>query len=432
MQRNLSAAPISRSLFVSTRNMKLFLASIVVLVSTVFGQDDCAPDGSQITLAGSTTVEPIARSWAAGYVAKCPNVNVTVEGGGSSIGARRVCNRTDAGSAVDIGNMSREWNVPSEVNVTGPFKYICNQGTKTRTVTQVEVAIDGLTIVLVNGGLVAQCLRKLPGRGFTIDQLRWIYSNYTQAQLIASGWKATALNNSDGNDATHKWSELSSTCPSVEIKLASPGALSGTFTFFKETVLPNATEGEAKNRPTPLFESEDDKLLVNYVATSSEELYGDAITYFGYAYYKENGQIFYGVPIQPKAGGAYVNPNVTNVESGAYTPFSRRIYMNFWDGALTVTGSFLSYGFNPPGIARLRTVGYVPPTRAEILEGLTNVGRQPPVPTSPPVKPPTLPPVPPPGTAPTGDSSCGLLGLSLFCPFTFCGLLGKALGLCSN
>jgi ABC-type phosphate transport system substrate-binding protein len=414
--------------------MKLFSASIIVLVSTVFGQDDCAPDGSQITIAGSTTVEPIALTWAAGYIEKCPNVNVTVQGGGSSIGARRVCNRTDAGSAVDIGNMSREWVQPNEANKTAEFKYICNQGTKTRTVTQVEVAIDGLTVVLVNGGLVAQCLRKIAGKGFTLDQLRWIYSNYTRAQLIASGWNPAAITNSDNNDATHKWSEINSTCPAVEIKLASPGALSGTFTFFKDTILPNATEGEATNRPNALFTSEDDEELVQFVATSSEELYGDAITYFGYAYYRENGQIFYGVPIQPKGGGAFVAPTTANVESGAYVPLSRRIYMNFFDGSLGVTGSFLSYGFNPPGIARLKKTGYVPPTRDEILGGLALIGRQPPVPTPAPVRAPTLPPVPPPGTAPTppADTSCGLLGLSLFCPFTFCGIFGKLIGLCSS
>lgn len=411
--------------------MKLFSALIVVLASAVYGQDTCAPDGSQITIAGSSTVFPIAVTWAEGYEAKCPNVNVTVEGGGSSIGARRVCGLLSAGSPVDIGNMSREWRLVSEVNKTAEFKYICNQGDKTRTISQVEVAIDGLTVVLVNGGLVAQCLRKLPGKGFSVDQLRWIYSNYTRAQLLASGWSASALNNSDTSDSTHKWSELNSICPNVEIKLASPGLLSGTFEFFKEVIMPNATEGIARNRPTALYTSEVDEDLVEYVSTSSEESYGDAITYFGYAYYVENGQIFYGVPIQPKTGGAHIAPNTANVESGAYVPLSRRIYMNFFDGTVAVTGTFLSYGFNPPGLERLRETGYVQPTREEILQGLALLGREPPVPTAPPTKRPTFPPVPPPGTPPT-DSSCGLLGLSIFCPATRCGAFGRALGLCNQ
>jgi hypothetical protein len=33
---------------------------------------------------------------------------------------------------------------------------------------------------------------------------------------------------------------------------------------------------------------------------------------------------------------------------------------------------------------------------------------------------------------PAEPKSCGLLGLNLFCPLTFCGIFGKLLGLCSN
>jgi ABC-type phosphate transport system substrate-binding protein len=415
--------------------MNLYLAFLVLFVPAVVSQDTCGAAGT-IYIAGSTTVEPIALAWAEGYKAKCPSTDVNVTGGGSTIGARKVCNLTSAGFPVEIGNMSREWRLGSEVNMTAPFKYVCNQGDKTRTITQVEVAIDGLTVVLVNGGLVARCVRNnITGKGLTIDQLRWIYSNYTRAQLIASKWSASALANSDSNDNTHLWSEINAACPAFRIKLASPGLLSGTFTFFKETVLPNATEGIATNRPgAPLFTSEDDEVLVQYVATSSNELYGDAITYFGYAYYSENGQLFYGVPIQPLTGGDYIKPTQQNVEDGLYTPLSRRIYMNFLDSALPLTAAFLSYGFNPEGIKRLEKTGYVKPTRTEIVDGLKLVNRDAPIPTAAPVKPPTFPPV---VTAPAGSpvaspgpKPCGLLGLSIFCPFTFCGVLGRLLGLC--
>jgi phosphate transport system substrate-binding protein len=334
--------------------MNLYLAFLVLFVPTVVSQDTCG-DAGTIYIAGSTTVEPIALTWAAGYQAKCPGTTVNVTGGGSTIGARKVCNLTSAGFPVEIGNMSREWRLISEVNQTANFNYVCNQGDKTRTITQVEVAIDGLTVVLINGGYVQRCVRNnVTGAGLTIDQLRWIYSNYTRAQLIASKWNASALGNSDGNDNTHLWSELNVACPASPIKLASPGVLSGTFSFFKETVLPNATEGIATNRPgAPLFTSEDDEALVQYVATSSNELYGDAITYFGYASYSANLELFYGVPIQPLTGGAYIKPTQQNVEDGRYTPLSRRIYMNFLDSALPLTAAFLSYGFNPEGIKRL-------------------------------------------------------------------------------
>lgn len=414
--------------------MKFLQALLLALVSSVSAQDTCGADGT-ITIAGSTTVLPIAQSWAEGYEAKCPGVTVVVEGGGSSVGARRVCNRTDAGTAVDIGNMSRNWRIGSEVNVTDAAtgQYICNQGTRTREVVQVDVAVDGLTVVLINGGLVAQCLRKLPGKGLSIDQLRWIYSNYTAAQLTAAGWNgAAALNNSDASDATHRWSEISNLCPSAEIKLASPGLLSGTYDFFKEVVLPNATEGIATNRPgAPLVTSEDDEELVQFVATSSEETYGDALTYFGYAYYAAEGAIFYGTPILPIGASPpnHVAPTVANVLAGTYTPLSRRIYMNFFKGALPTTAAFLSYGFNAEGIARIEATGYVPPPEDELPGLLARVGRDPPVPV--PVPAPTLPPVVPTVTVPPTATDCGLLGLSIFCPLTGCGIFGRLLGLCN-
>jgi phosphate transport system substrate-binding protein len=410
--------------------MNLYLAFLVLFVPAVVSQDTCGPAGT-FYIAGSTTVEPIALAWAEGYKAKCPDVTVNVTGGGSTVGARKVCNLTTAGFPAEIGNMSREWRLGSEVNMTNPFKYVCNQGDKTRTITQVEVAIDGLSVVLINGGLVARCIRNnATGKGLTIDQLRWIYSNYTQAQLVASGWKASALGNSDGDDNTHTWDELNKACPKNKIKLASPGILSGTFSFFKETVLPNATEGIAANRPgAPVFLSEDDEALVQYVAVSSVELYGDAIVYFGYAYYSENGQLFYGVPIKPLTSDVYIKPTQQTVEDGLYTPLSRRIYMNFLDSALPLTAAFLSYGFNPEGIKRLEKTGYVKPTRTEIVDGLKLVGRDAPIPTAAPVKPPTFAPVGGPVAPPT-RKACGLLGLSIFCPLTFCGVLGRLLGLC--
>lgn len=46
-----------------------------------------APEGRQsLTLRGSTTMEPLCREWAAGFMQAHPQVKVTVEGGGSNVG----------------------------------------------------------------------------------------------------------------------------------------------------------------------------------------------------------------------------------------------------------------------------------------------------------------------------------------------------------
>lgn len=45
---------------------------------------------------------------------------------------------------------------------------------------------------------------------------------------------------------------------------------------------------------------------------------------------------------------------------------------------------------------------------------------------------PNVGPVPAPAPAPTGTKSCGLFRLSILCPLTGCGILGRLLGFCKN
>jgi phosphate transport system substrate-binding protein len=434
--------------------MKLLL--IITYWTAALAQLECGPPGS-FTIAGSSTVEPIALAWAKGYTARCPDTNIIVEGGGSSVGAGRVCNLTAAGTAVEIGTMSREWTTAEANQTATPGKYICNIGTQGRIVTQIDVAIDGITIALISGGLAAQCLRKLNGQGLSIDQLRWIYSNYTTTQLIAPGWDATSIPNDDNNETSHKWTEISgkTLCPLIdfEIKLSAPGSLSGTFDFFKTQVLPNATEGVATKRPNGIVQSEIDEELVEFVETSSEEVYGDAIGFFGFSYFINEGQILYGVPIRAKGATVWIKPNLTTVTDGTYVPFSRRIYMNVLDASLEQTGPYISYGLNQEGIGIVKKVGYVPPPRIELAEILARIGRLPPAPTPAPNFPPCryssccffrctpirpsstpvlLPTFIPTFTDPTIRGRCGLLNLSIFCPRSLCGVVGRILGLCNE
>jgi ABC-type phosphate transport system substrate-binding protein len=208
------------------------------LVAWVVTSQECGPL-SEIQVAGSSTVFPMAKAWALGYRAQC-GVSVTVAGGGSTIGARRVCGRSlDTGAApVDIGAMSRKWTVAeaTATDANGGY-FACLQGDVTRKLIQVEVALDGVTVAVVTAGLGTQCLRKMPG--LTIAQLRWIYSNYSQAQqgLTTPELVKAVIPNSDGNPATRLWSELNSTCVAAPIRIAGADPLSGTFDFFSRTSL---------------------------------------------------------------------------------------------------------------------------------------------------------------------------------------------------
>ena len=142
--------------------------------------------------------------------------------------------------------------------------------------------------------------------------MRWIYSSYTEAELVASGWDGSALANSDGDDSTHLWSELSADCPEVEIKIAGPDDQSGTYEYMSETIFADMDNGEIFDsaRSEAYFSSADDTELVGFLQENE-----DAIAYFGFAYYQENTDTLSAAAIE-NADGSMIVPDADSVGDG--------------------------------------------------------------------------------------------------------------------
>ena len=160
------------------------------------------------------------------------------------------------------------------------------------------------------GGAGDSCIQSLGG--LTIDQLRWIFSSYTEAELEASGWNPDSIANSDGDDSTHLWSELSPDCAEVEIKIAGPDSESGTYEYMSETIFADLDNGEifASARSNSYFSSADDEEIVSFLEDNE-----DAIGYFGYAYYVEHEDTLASAAIQ-NADGSMVAPDPMTVGDG--------------------------------------------------------------------------------------------------------------------
>jgi len=219
-----------------------------------------------------------------------------------------------------------------------------------------QVAIDGLSVVTHKGGAGDECFELLGG--FTLDQLRWIFSSYTEEELIATGWDATSIANSDGDETTHLWSELSADCPETEIMIAGPDSESGTYEYFSETIFPDIDNGETFDdvRPDGYFSSASDEEIITYLDENN-----DAIAYFGFAYYSDNQDKISAAAIE-NADGEFVMPSSETVADGSYNPLARRIYMNLWndEAALAVTVPFVQFGLGPQGAVLVSQTGYVP------------------------------------------------------------------------
>jgi len=87
------------------RQVGIAIAGLVLIVATALALAGCGSSGlsGTATLSGSTTVQPMAQEAADQFTKKNPSANVTVQGGGSSVGITQVSEGT-----VNIGDSSRE------------------------------------------------------------------------------------------------------------------------------------------------------------------------------------------------------------------------------------------------------------------------------------------------------------------------------------
>jgi len=237
-----------------------------------------------------------------------------------------------------------------------------------------QVAIDGLSVVTQKGGDGDLCIQELGG--LTVDQLRWIFSSYTEAELEASGWDASSIANSDGDDATHLWSELSADCAEAEIKIAGPDSESGTYEYMSETIFADLDNGEIFDaaRPDKCFNSATDEEIMAYLAGDA-----DAIAYVGFAYYKSNEEAVSAATIQNEEG-EFVAPDSTTVGDGSYNPLARRIYMNLLtaEDTMMYTGHFVQFGLSMMGDSLVSNTGYVPLPPADKMEMTARLNMCPP------------------------------------------------------
>jgi ABC-type phosphate transport system substrate-binding protein len=193
-----------------------------------------------VRIAGSSTVFPVADSWA---TQKSNEYTFTVDGGGSSTGAKRVCLPRDDPDHVDIGDMSRDWKDSEAVRLDDGYTLVClkeNADGVRVNVTQVQVATDGLAIVVKVNGAGHRCVTSPDMGGLTVAQLRWIYSDWSNDDLeknVYGGLNMKSVAPNDDNDGIKEWSDFHASCDEIPINTYGAGDQSGTHDFFGEIAL---------------------------------------------------------------------------------------------------------------------------------------------------------------------------------------------------
>lgn len=226
-----------------------------------------------IAIDGSSTVFPIVEAIAEEFQKSTKNqIRVTVGISGTGGGFKKFCR-----GETQFSNGSRPiLKEEIEACKKNGIEFI-----------ELPLAYDALTVVVH---------RNNPIKCVTIAELKMIWA--PQAQGTIMRWKQV-------NPA---WSDMA-------LRLFGAGSDSGTFDYFTEAVV-----GKAKSSRGDYTASEDDNVLVKGIASN-----GDALGYFGFAYYAENKDKIKALEID--AGKGCVAPSFENVLAGTYSPLSRPLFI---------------------------------------------------------------------------------------------------------
>jgi phosphate transport system substrate-binding protein len=253
---------------------------------------------------GSDTLVNVAQAWAEAYPEVNPEVAVAVSGGGSGTGIAAMINGT-----VDIANASRKMKAKeiksAEANGQHPVEHV--------------VGFDALAVFINKNN---------PITTLSIEQLSNIY----------------------GRDPEFtKWSDLGVKvpgCDSDEIVVASRQNNSGTYAYFKETVL-----GRKGKYRTGTLDMHGSKEVVDLVEKTA-----CAIGYSGLAYATEHVKK---VCIATETGGPCIEPTVATASDHSY-PISRPLFMYTNGEPKGAIKKYLDWILSDAGQCILLKKGYAP------------------------------------------------------------------------
>jgi phosphate transport system substrate-binding protein len=228
-----------------------------------------------VTIDGSSTVFPITAAVAEDFQLANPGVQVPTAFSGTGGGFKKFC----AGET-DINDASR----PIKADDEGEGKACTANNIE---FVELQVAIDGLTVVVNPENTFATCL--------TVEELAKIYGPDSPQNLM--------------------WSDVRADFPAQAVNRFMPGADSGTFDYFTEEI-----NGEVDAATQHATQSEDDNQLVTGVA-------GDvnAISFFGYAYYVENQDKLKAIGVD--GGSGCIEPTEATINDNSYSPLSRPLFI---------------------------------------------------------------------------------------------------------
>ncbi|MDR0681464.1 MAG: PstS family phosphate ABC transporter substrate-binding protein [Dysgonamonadaceae bacterium] len=268
--------------------MKQFIFSVVIFAVSLM-----AVQAQKIK--GSDTVLPLSQKEAEMYMKTYPSETITVTGGGSGVGISALIEGT-----TDIAQSSRKIKFDEKQKI--------QEGGK--TVKEIIIAYDALAVVVNPENKV---------KNLTREQLEGIFTGKI------TNWKEVG-----GED--------------LKIIPYSRETSSGTYEFFKESVLKN------KNYKSGILSMPATGAIVQSVSQTK-----GAIGYVGLAYLNKDVKA---INISYDKGKIFTAPSVTNAKNGSY-PIVRPLYFYYVTKSEKSVRPFVDYVLSTAGQKIVNEIGFI-------------------------------------------------------------------------
>ncbi len=300
------------------------LAVFSLVTAACVDRDTGDGPSGQITISGSSTVEPISSLVAEAFKAENDAVGISVDGPGTGDGFGLFCS-----GQTDISDASRPIK---EEEATA----CADSGIE---FIELKVGIDGLSVLTNPANTAVECLDSAA-----------IYALVGPESTGFSNW-------SDANGLAAEVGSAYTEFPDAPLDITAPGEESGTFDSFVELTIEDIADERGQDATTrpDYTSSPNDNVIVEGIE-GSESSFG----WVGFAFYVNEQDAMRAIPIADEEGTC-VSPDPDAIATGEY-PLARDlfIYVNSAKAAENESlASFVDFYLSDSGLAKVAEAGYV-------------------------------------------------------------------------
>jgi phosphate transport system substrate-binding protein len=301
----------------------------------------------EITISGSSTVEPISTVVLGKFEELAPDVSVSVEGPGTTAGFEKFC----AGET-DINDASRPIrDTEIEACAEEGVEFI-----------ELKIALDGLSVITSPDNDAVECLSILD-----------LWALLGKPAEGNGSWADSApLAQEAAGTVTDRGPDNSASYPDEDLVITAPGPESGTYGSFIELAL-DPVSGDLVD--AGVITEDEEGVREDYTTSGNDNTIIDGIAgsdyslgWVGFAFADQNSDKVR--VLQVDGGGGCVAPDATTVADNSY-PLSRALYIYVNAAAATdkpEVAGFVDYYLSTEGITSVEEADYIPLDDATLAE----------------------------------------------------------------